>query len=123
HITDEMLADAPDIADVIPKFHRFIEGAYLVAHHAPFDMGFLAVEFEKLTLQLPNNPVFCSSLLSRRLVPESANHRLQTLISHLGLTVGQAHRALDDSKACLEFALNCFRRSGEHCSLQDLLQH
>lgn len=40
-ITDSMLKGKPDIAKVMPDFLRFIEGAVLVAHNAPFDCSFV----------------------------------------------------------------------------------
>lgn len=123
NITDSMLENAPGKEQVIPEFHRFIENSFLMAHHAPFDLGFVAFEFERLRLRLPSNPVFCTSLLSRKLFPESENHRLQTLIKYFGLTAGQAHRALDDAKACLEVGLKCFQRAGERALLEEIARH
>jgi DNA polymerase III epsilon subunit-like protein len=115
-----MVAEAPAIDEVIGDFVRFIEGSVLAAHHAAFDLGFLAIEIEK-TMTLPSNPVICSSLLSRQMIKESHNHRLQTLVRHLKLEPGTAHRALDDSVACLEVALECCRRVGENATLQQVL--
>jgi len=43
-ITNEMLADKPRFADVLAEFLDYIEGAELVIHNAPFDVGFLDVE-------------------------------------------------------------------------------
>lgn len=111
-ITNEMVACAPRVDEKIGEFHDFIADSILVAHHAPFDLGFVAVEFEKAGLILPSEPVLCSSLLSRRLFPESSNHRLQTLIKFFALEQGQAHRALDDAKACLEVAIRCLEKTG-----------
>jgi DNA polymerase-3 subunit epsilon len=111
-ITNEMVAQAPLMAEKIGEFHAFINEAIPIAHHAPFDLGFMAFEFEKAALKLPLNPVICSSLLSRRVLPESPDHRLQTLIGHLGLERGAAHRALDDARACLQVGLRCMTRLG-----------
>ncbi len=116
-ITNEMVEGAPSIQEKIADFHRFIQGAVVVAHHSPFDLGFVAHEFEKGGLPLPTEPALCSSLLSRKLFPESQNHRLQTLIQFFSLPQGAAHRALDDAKACLEVALRCLAKTGEQSTL------
>lgn len=116
-ITNEMVAGAPSVADKIGEFHAFIAGTVPVAHHAPFDVGFVSIEFEKAGLALPKEPVLCSSLLSRKLFPESENHRLQTLIKFFGLPQGTAHRALDDTKACLEVGLRCLAKTGDEAIL------
>lgn len=109
-ITNEMVDDAPPIKDVIGKFHQFIGETTLVAHHAPFDLGFISVAFEDAGLSLPKTPVVCSSRLSRTVITDSENHKLQTLIPHLGLTKGSAHRATDDAQACGELLLKCIER-------------
>lgn len=100
-ITNEMLIDAPDIDDVIPKFYHFIKNCYVIGHHIQFDMGFMAIEFEKRLLSFPKEVAYCTSLISRKAFPKSKNHKLQTLIGYLDLPQGIAHRALDDAKSCL----------------------
>lgn len=123
NITNEMVADAPPIETLAPKFHQFLGDAVPVAHHAPFDLGFMTWEFERLGLDLPKESALCTAIISRKALPASPNHRLQTLVQHLGLPSGQAHRALDDAKACLEVALRCFRRVGDDAAtLADLYQ-
>jgi DNA polymerase-3 subunit epsilon len=118
-ITNEMVENSPRIADKIGEFHHFIGDAVPVAHHAPFDLGFIAIEFEKAKLAFPSTPALCSSLLSRKLFRESENHRLQTLIRFFGLPQGAAHRALDDAKACLEVGLRCLQKLGEEAFLEE----
>lgn len=109
-ISNEMVATAPLIKDKIRDIHTFFGDALPIAHHAPFDLGFVALEFEKEGLSLPQAPALCSSLLSRKLIPESPDHRLQTLIHFLKFDKGVAHRALDDAKGCLQVALQSLSR-------------
>jgi DNA polymerase III subunit epsilon len=120
-ITNEMVQDAPPLKDVLPGFHKFIQDGTLIAHHAPFDMGFISLGFEACGLELPSKPVICSSRLSRNVIKDSKNHKLQTLIPHLGITQGAAHRALDDAIACLQVALHCIVRA-QLKSLEDIFQ-
>ncbi len=121
-ITNEMVSNAPRVEDKIKDFYDFIQHSVVVAHHAPFDLGFIAIEFEKAGLKLPEDPALCSSLLSRKLIPEAPRHKLQILIQHLKLHQGQAHRASDDAKACFEVALHCFQRAGAEATLEDLIK-
>jgi len=120
NITNEMVASAPPIEEKIGEFYKFIDDTYGIAHHAPFDMGFLMVEFEKAGFKAPAKPAFCTSLLSRKMIPESHNHRLKTLVDYLQIPLKQAHRALDDAEACLGVALKCFDRAS-HLPTEQLL--
>ncbi|HMT79274.1 MAG TPA: DNA polymerase III subunit epsilon [Azonexus sp.] len=47
-ITLEFLADKPKFADIADEFLEFINGAELVIHNAPFDLGFLNAELRRL---------------------------------------------------------------------------
>ncbi len=116
HITNEMVANAPSIAEVLPKFIEFIRGSVLLAHHAQFDLGFVAAALEGCGLALPDEPTVCTSLLAQATVSETPNHRLQTLVPFFGVDPGQAHRALDDARACLHVALKIFDRLQSHAA-------
>lgn len=109
-ITNEMVADAPKIEQVLPAFMEFIKSSACIAHHIPFDLGFLVYELEKRNMKLPDEPAFCSSRLARKIVPDSPNHKLQTLANYLHLPMGTAHRALADSEACLSVFWKCMER-------------
>lgn len=119
-ITNEMVEEAPLMKDKIQEIRNFFEGSILMAHHAPFDMGFIMADFERFNIAPPSNDVLCTSLLARKLIPESGNHKLQTLITHLGLERGSAHRAKDDARACLYVGLECMNRLGPMTSMQDV---
>lgn len=120
-ITNEMVQGEKPFAEKITSLMSFFEDSIVVAHHAAFDVGFLVLELEKYNEELPNHPIICTSYLSRNVIKESPNHRLQTLIRHLKLEQGAAHRALDDAKACLGVALKCFERMGEEATLNEII--
>lgn len=120
-ITNEMVSDCSPMSQKINQIREFLNDCILIAHHAPFDMGFLIIELEKANLKFPTDPVLCTSLLGRALISETPNHKLQTLVKYFKLDGGNAHRALDDAKACGQVALECFRRLGPNSKLQDLV--
>ena len=121
-ITNEMVADAPSMKEVIAKIHGFLDQSLGVAHHAPFDMGFIAYDIERFGLAMPTGPVFCSSLLSRKYIHGVENHKLQTLVKHLQIEGGSAHRAADDAYACLQVALKTLEKLEPNASIQSVLQ-
>ena len=47
-ITDAFLADKPRFADVADDLMAYLQGAELVIHNAPFDVGFLDAELARL---------------------------------------------------------------------------
>ena len=121
-ITNEMVENSPRIEEKIEEFYHFIQGAVVVAHHCPFDMGFIGIEFEKKGLVAPSTSALCTSLLSRRIFPESTNHKLQTLVEFFNLEKNQAHRAYDDAISCLSVAMKCFEKVGWDKTLKDLYE-
>ncbi len=109
NITNEMVQDAPVMADEVANMSKFLFQGHLVAHHAAFDLGFLNVDFEKHGISTPDQYVFCSSVLARAAFPgkPKGGYKLGTLISDLGLEMGTAHRAVADSVACLKVFEKC----------------
>ncbi|MFS4458315.1 exonuclease domain-containing protein [Bdellovibrio sp. HCB2-146] len=116
-ITNEMVETAPTMAEKIHEIHEFVKDSIVMAHHAPFDLGFVTVDFEKALLPMPTEPALCTSLLSRKWIHGVENHKLQTLVKHLNIDGGTAHRAYDDAKACLQVGLKCFELMGENTTL------
>ncbi len=47
-ISNEFLEDKPFFADVVDDFIAFIDGAELIIHNAPFDVGFINAELRRL---------------------------------------------------------------------------
>lgn len=53
-ITNQMLADKPLFGQIAADFFQFIDGAELVIHNAPFDLGFIDHEFKLLGRDNPS---------------------------------------------------------------------
>jgi DNA polymerase-3 subunit epsilon len=76
-ISDEILADKPRFSEVAEEFLAFIDGAELIIHNAPFDVGFLDHEIRRLGD--PQRPIasYCRVLdtlaLARELHPGQRN--------------------------------------------------
>ncbi|HUX83492.1 MAG TPA: 3'-5' exonuclease, partial [Halothiobacillus sp.] len=98
-ITQAMVRSAPRINVVMQQATDFAGQYPLVAHNAAFDRKFWDAETREI--HRPRvQPFVCSLLLSRRLFPNAANHRLGTLVHTLHLPqTGQFHRALADAEA------------------------
>ena len=99
-ITDAMVAEAPGIAEVGRRFHKFVEGAVLVAHNAPFDMEFLRRKEFAIGKRF-DNPVLDTVLLSAVVYGQSEVHSLDALTHRLGITIPEEarHTAIGDTIA------------------------
>jgi DNA polymerase III subunit epsilon len=96
-ITEAMVADAPDVDDVLRLFHKFAEGAVLIA---PFDMQFLPRREAKLGLAF-DHPILDTVLLSAVIYGQHETHGLDALTRRLGITIPEAdrHTAIGDTVA------------------------
>lgn len=98
-ITPSMVADAPKIEEVVPQLLEFIDGAVLVAHNAPFDVGFLNYELRRLMSRSLGEGAVDTLPLARALAPGLANYRLGTVAEAFAAPVTACHRALADAQA------------------------
>jgi DNA polymerase-3 subunit epsilon len=100
-ITDAMVACAPTIRSVLPTFLEFARGSVLVAHNAPFDVGFLRAACTAQEVPWPGFPVVDTVLLARRVLTrdEVPNCKLSTLAEYFRAGTRPVHRALADARA------------------------
>lgn len=47
-LSSEFLADKPRFPDIADRLHSFLDGAEVIIHNAPFDLGFLDAEYARL---------------------------------------------------------------------------
>ncbi|WP_278234658.1 DEDD exonuclease domain-containing protein [Isoptericola sp. AK164] len=103
-ITTQMVATAPDPDLVLPSFLEFAHDAVLVAHNAPFDVGFLRAACAELGYAWPGFAVVDTLPLARRVVTrdEARNHKLSTLAALFRAGTSPDHRALADARATVD---------------------
>lgn len=82
------------------------ESVTIIAHNAPFDLRFVSKYVENLAGSL------CTLSLARQYVADAPNHKLGTLVEHLGLQAGKAHSALGDVQATHSLLKELVARSG-----------
>lgn len=99
-ITEAMVSDAPDIAIAGRAFHRFAQGAVLIAHNAPFDMAFLRRHEPAIGARF-DNPILDTVLLSAVVFGQHEDHSLDALTHRLSITIPEEarHTAIGDSVA------------------------
>src|SRR3954447_23936118 len=113
-ITDAMVAAAPPLAGVLPAFLEWSRGAVLVAHNAPFDMGFLKAGCATLSLDWPGFDSVDTARLARRVLTrdEAPDCKLSTLARLFRTTTTPCHRALADAQATTDVLHGLLDRVG-----------
>jgi len=90
-LTYERLQNEAKFADIAPSFLEFIEGAELVIHNAPFDIGFLNHELDLIGMPPLQNAVVDTLKIAREMHPGKKNS-LDALCSRY--EIDNAHRSL-----------------------------
>jgi len=110
-ITDEMVGRAPLPAAALRAFLAFAGDCVLVAHNAPFDLGFLTAASAACQLAWPPAAVLDTAVLARLLLrPDDVpDCRLATLAGYFGATTRPCHRALADAKATADVLAGLLR--------------
>ncbi|MFJ9388014.1 DEDD exonuclease domain-containing protein [Nocardioides sp. NPDC101246] len=113
-ITNSMVASSPTIESVLPAFLEFAEGCVLVAHNAPFDVGFLKHFAAKQERPWPRFEVLDTVKIARRVVTrdEAPNHKLGSLARVFGSPTTPNHRALSDARATVDVLHGVMERLG-----------
>jgi len=122
-LTTEFLSDKPKFGEIVDQFRDFIQGADLIIHNAPFDIGFLDAEFALLGLAPVSH--HCGEIIdtlaqAKQMFPGKRNS-LDALCDRFGIS--NAHRtlhgALLDSELLAEVYLAMTR--GQESLVIDML--
>lgn len=113
-ISNSMVADSPSIDSALPAFLEFAAGSVLVAHNAPFDVGFLRHFCEVQERPWPAFEVVDTAKLARRVITrdDAPNCKLSSLARAFRSTTTPNHRALSDARATVDVLHGLMERLG-----------
>lgn len=105
-ITNEMLASAPAIENILPELYDFLGSSIIIGHNVNFDINFLYDNFEEILEKPLSNDFIDTMRLSRNLHPEEKHHRLSDLCERYALDYSSAHRSIKDC----ELTFSCYNK-------------
>lgn len=95
-ISDETVADAPDLPEALDKFFAFLGDRVLVAHNAGFDLSFLKAACKRLEIE--REFTYIDTLeMSRIMLPHLNRFKLNILAKELQVGPFEHHRASEDA--------------------------
>lgn len=108
-ITDEMVKDAPSQSEAVGAFLEFAGDNVLVAHNAPFDTSFIAKACEDMGREY-NYTSIDTVAISRAILTDIKNCKLDTVAKFLRLGDFNHHRATDDAEMLARIFINLCQR-------------
>jgi len=109
-ITDDMVKDSPIFKDVVDGYLNFLgENSVFTAHNVEFDRAFIDHELMRIGLDKMSHQSLCTIKLARRVFPDFRKYNLGALSQTLGITLSNAHRALEDSMATAKVLIQIFQ--------------
>lgn len=94
NITDDMVANAPFVYEVLPSFFEFVDAYPVIAHNAGFDIGFLQSAVNKY--QFIVHIQYADSLAMAKKKYELSSYRLGVIARYLRIPESTAHRSIGD---------------------------
>ncbi len=112
-LTTEFLADKPKFEKIAQEFLRFVQGAEIIIHNAPFDVGFLDAELQRVGLPKFSthvSKITDSLAMAKELYPGKRNG-LDALCERMGVDNSNRtlHGALLDAQLLSEVYINLTR--------------
>lgn len=108
-ITDDMVKDAPSQSEAVDAFLKFAGDNVLVAHNAPFDTSFIAKACEDMGREY-NYTSIDTVAISRAILTDIKNCKLDTVAKFLRLGDFNHHRATDDAEMLARIFINLCQR-------------
>lgn len=121
-IRDADVVGKPVFSDLAEQIAARFEGAIAVAHNYPFDHAFLTQELGRVGVPWIEPLAAIDTVdLSHRRFPGASSHKLEALAKRAGVALVDAHRAVNDARACGEALAALLRKAAVPDDLDALL--
>jgi DNA polymerase-3 subunit epsilon len=113
-ISEKMVKDQPNFAEIWKEIEPDISGQIIVAHNAKYDAGVLTYNIQRYGLHCEPFYTICTCDNARKLIDSSKvpNYKLDSVCDYFGITLENHHDARDDANACRKI-FNRLGRMGE----------
>ena len=114
-----MVENEEGIEQVLPRFREYLGNKTMIAHNAPFDTSFIKKACRDNGIKY-DYAVMDTVPLARFLYPELKKVKLNIVAKHLGISLENHHRAVDDAKCTADILLTCFKKLEDELEIHDL---
>lgn len=126
-ITNAMVFNAPEAAEVFPSVLRYFQSpnTVFVGHNVGFDWSFVQASLLRLGMPALEVPNLCTIKLAKRLLPQIEKYGLDTVTKFFSVQIKSRHRAIGDAMATAEVfvaLLHDAQRDHNITTLEDLLR-
>lgn len=111
-ITPNDTKNSPTFPDVWKEVQPYLQNKIVVAHNTSFDMYALKNAFDKYGMEYPTFDYYCTLRIARYTIKGSYSYSLDVVLNHLGINMGQHHKADFDSRGCAMLLLKCLEIDG-----------
>lgn len=99
-ITNEMVADAPDISQAVMEFYKFAGNDMLMGYNVNFDINFLYDNLLRCHGIYLENDFVDVLRFARKVLPLMPDRKQTSVADHYGISITGAHRAEKDCEIC-----------------------
>jgi DNA polymerase III subunit epsilon len=103
--------DQPDFRELWPELKPYLEGQFLIAHNASFDMSVLRKTLATYQIPLPEARYACSLKFSKNIWKGMHKYDLKTLCTMHRINFLH-HRAASDADACARLSIKALELTG-----------
>jgi DNA polymerase III subunit epsilon len=113
NIHNEELSNAPEAAEVLIDFFKFISSSILIAHHSKHEQNFMQKITSEITKTKFQHRIIDTSFLTRLFDPNTLSQPLEKVCLECGIEIKDRHNALGDALLTAEVWAHYLKKAEE----------